>query len=33
LTWLDPAIQLFAKKMDPRVKPASDAERCVIVGF
>jgi hypothetical protein len=30
---LDPAIQLFAKKMDPRVKPADDAERCFIAGF
>jgi hypothetical protein len=23
---LDPAIHLFAKKMDPRVKPAGDAQ-------
>jgi hypothetical protein len=30
---LDPAIQLFAQKMDRRVKPACDAERCVIAGF
>jgi len=25
---LDPAIYLHAKKMDPRVKPAGDAQRC-----
>jgi hypothetical protein len=25
LTWLDPAIHLFRKKMDARVKPAHDA--------
>jgi hypothetical protein len=28
---LDPAIQLFAKRMDPRVKPAGDAS--FLLGF
>jgi hypothetical protein len=27
LTWLDPAIHLHAKKMDPRVKPAGDGQK------
>jgi hypothetical protein len=30
---LDPAIHHPAKEMDPRVKPAGDAEKCIITGF
>jgi hypothetical protein len=30
---LDPAIHLLAKKMDPRVKPAGDAQRCTFTRF
>jgi hypothetical protein len=29
----DPAIRLLAKRMDPRAKPAGEAERCAIAGF
>ncbi len=30
---LDPATHHLTKEMDPRVKPAGDAEKCVITGF
>jgi hypothetical protein len=33
LTRLDPAMHLFAKKMDPQVKPAGDVQSCVIWGL